>query len=291
MKVDFVSQDYFDKNISELVKFALKEDIGSGDHTSLSTIPDNSVIEAQLLIKDKGKIAGIDLAEYIFKYVDKNIELNKFFSDGDNAEYGDIAFKVKGKAQSILTSERLVLNFMQRLSGIATKSAYLTGLIKDYPTKLLDTRKTTPGLRFLEKWAVNIGGSYNHRIGLFDMILIKDNHVDYAGSITNAVNLANKYIEKNKLDIQIEVEIRNFDELNEILKLKNIVNRILLDNFTPENLEKAVKIVNKEIITEASGGITEKNIVDFAKTGVDYISSGALTNSVRSLDLSLKIIK
>lgn len=290
MKVDFIDQAHFDNYIDNLIERALNEDVGEGDHTSLSTIPNNTVFEAKLLVKDEGIIAGIDLAFKVFTAIDKEIVFEKYFEDGDAVKVGDIAFTIKAKAHTILTGERLALNFMQRLSGIATKTYELSKRIAPYNTKLLDTRKTTPGLRLLEKWAVKTGGGINHRIGLYDMILVKDNHVDAAGSVTKAINLVHQYLQAKNLNIPIEVEIRTFDELNEILEIKG-VDRILLDNFTPENLIKAVKMVDGKLITEASGGINDKNIVDYARSGVNYISSGALTHTIIPLDLSLKLTK
>ena len=290
MKVDFISQTFFDSYLNRIIASSLEEDIGSGDHTSMACIPADSLLTARLLVKDNGIIAGIDLAENIFHQLDPSLQLIKILHDGDVVRSGDIAFTVYGNARSILMAERTVLNFMQRLSGIAGKAHYMQNLVKSTGCKLLDTRKTTPGLRLLEKWAVGIGGAFNHRIGLYDMILIKDNHIDQNGSITKAVQQAMEYLQKHKLDLKIEVEIRTFDELHEALKIKGI-DRLLLDNFNTTDLSKAVAIVNKQIPTEASGNISESNILDYARTGVDYISSGALTNSVQSLDLSLKIIK
>lgn len=290
MKIDFISQKTFDDYLDSTIKFALNEDIREGDHTSLSTIPDNAVVEAKLLVKDEGIIAGIDLASIIFDRFDKSIHMENLKKDGEKVSFGDTAFVVKGPARSIFTTERVVLNFMQRLSGIATKTHDLSNRISPYGTQLLDTRKTTPGLRLLEKWAVRIGGGTNHRIGLYDMILVKDNHIDYAGGITAAYKLVEKYKFDNDLNLPVEFEIRTFEELEEVIELKNI-DRILLDNFTSESLAKAVQIVNKRMITEASGGINEQNIVEYAKSRVDYISSGALTHTVVPLDLSLKIIK
>ena len=285
-----ISREQFDKYLQTLIPSALAEDVGNGDHTSLATIPENKTVTAKLLVKDEGIIAGIELAEIIFNYLDPRISLTLFKKDGDIVKYGDQAFHVIGPAQSILTGERLVLNFMQRLSGIATKTNELVQKIQHTPVKLLDTRKTTPGLRLLEKWAVYTGGANNHRTGLYDMILIKDNHVDYAGGVTQAVNRVKKYLSEKKLELKIEIEIRNLIELDEVLKLEGI-DRLLLDNFDTKGLKQAVAIVNKRIATEASGGINENNIAAYAETGVDYISCGALTNSVRSLDLSLKIIE
>lgn len=290
MKVDFISPPEFYAYLNKIIASSLEEDIGNGDHTSLSCIPSDSTLTARLLVKETGIIAGIDLAEIIFHQLDTDLQITKFYKDGDAVKKGDVVFNVYGNARSILISERTVLNFMQRLSGIATKSNYMQGLIKTTDCKLLDTRKTTPGLRLLEKWAVGIGGAYNHRIGLYDMILIKDNHIDQNGGITKAVQQTREYLHNHNLNLKIEVEIRTFDELNEALQIEGI-DRLLLDNFNPTDLAKAVSIVNNQISTEASGNITEDNILEYANSKVDYISSGALTNSVKSLDLSLKIIK
>jgi nicotinate-nucleotide pyrophosphorylase (carboxylating) len=286
---DFIKPELFFSEVNAIIDKALFEDIREGDHTSLATIPDNKNAKARLLVKDEGIIAGIDLAELVFNKVDSRLILEKIKNDGDCVHYEDVAFFVEGPARSILTAERLVLNFIQRLSGIATKTHSYIQLIKDFPVKLLDTRKTTPGLRLLEKWAVKIGGGYNHRIGLYDMILIKDNHVDYSGGIREAVYRVKKYLAENNLDLKIEVEVRNLQELDDLLTISKI-DRVLLDNFTPAQIKEAVKIINGRIETEASGKITETNIVDYAKTGVDFISSGSLTTSIRSLDLSLKLI-
>ncbi|GAA3966529.1 carboxylating nicotinate-nucleotide diphosphorylase [Mucilaginibacter dorajii] len=269
---------------------ALKEDVGDGDHTSLSTIPADTVGKAKLLVKDDGILAGVELALEIFHIVDPALKVNVFIEDGAAVKYKDVAFEVEGSAQSILVAERLVLNCMQRMSGIATKTRQIVDLLKDTNTKVLDTRKTTPGLRYLEKWAVKIGGGVNHRFGLYDMILIKDNHVDYAGGIRQAIESANQYLADNGKKLAIEIEVRNLEELDQVLQTGN-VNRILLDNFNFAELRHAVNIVNGRFITEASGGITIENIREYAECGVDYISVGALTHSVKSLDLSLKAVK
>ncbi|MDN3581158.1 carboxylating nicotinate-nucleotide diphosphorylase [Mucilaginibacter flavus] len=269
---------------------ALKEDVGDGDHTSLSTIPADTVGKAKLLVKDDGILAGVELALEIFHIVDPALKVNVFIQDGAAVKYGDVAFEVEGSAQSILVAERLVLNCMQRMSGIATKTHHIVDLLKGTNTKVLDTRKTTPGLRYLEKWAVKIGGGVNHRFGLYDMILIKDNHVDYAGGIRQAIENANQYLADKNKKLAIEIEVRNLDELEQVLQTGNI-NRILLDNFNYVELKQAVNIINGRFITEASGGITIDNIREYADCGVDYISVGALTHSVKSLDLSLKAIK
>lgn len=276
--------------IHQFIKNALAEDVGDGDHTSLATIPGNTIGKAKLLVKDSGVLAGIDLALEIFKQVDGNLKVNVFLHDGDVIKPGDIAFEVEGDAKSILTAERLVLNCMQRMSGIATKTHQIVELLKGTKAKVLDTRKTTPGLRCLEKWAVKIGGGVNHRFGLYDMILIKDNHVDYSGGIKQAIENTKQYLEKNNKQLEIEIEVRNLDELEQVLQTGGI-DRILLDNFDFDDLHEAVKRVGGRFITEASGGITIDNIRRYAECGVDYISVGALTHSVKSLDLSLKAVK
>lgn len=268
---------------------ALKEDVGDGDHTSLSTIPADSTGKAKLLVKDEGILAGVELALEIFKIVDANLKVNVFLNDGAVIKSKDVAFEVEGNSQSILKAERLVLNCMQRMSGIATKTRQIVDLLKDSHTKVLDTRKTTPGMRYFEKWAVRIGGGVNHRFGLYDMILIKDNHVDYAGGIRQAIERANQYLIDHNKKLAIEIEVRNLDELDQVLQAGH-VNRILLDNFNFVDLKQAVDIIQGRFITEASGGITIDNIRGYAECGVDYISIGALTHSVKSLDLSLKAI-
>jgi len=276
--------------IHQFINNALSEDVGDGDHTSLATIPADAAGKAKLLVKDEGILAGVELAAEIFHVVDPNLKLNVFLQDGTPVKYGDVAFEVEGSSRSILTAERLVLNCMQRMSGIATKTRHIVDLLKGTNTKVLDTRKTTPGLRYLEKWAVRIGGGVNHRFGLYDMILIKDNHVDYAGGIRQAIESANQYLADNGKKLAIEIEVRNLDELEQVLQTGN-VNRILIDNFDFDNLRQAVALNKGRFITEASGGITIDNIRDYADCGVDYISVGALTHSVKSLDLSLKAVK
>ena len=263
--------------------------MGDGDHTSLACISSSSKGKAQLLVKENGVLAGVDLAIEIFKQVDKTLHVNILINDGKPVKKGDIVLIVEGKAQSILLAERLVLNCMQRMSGIATKTNKLVQLCKGTKTKVIDTRKTTPNIRGLEKWAVVLGGGANHRIGLYDMILIKDNHIDYAGGIKQAIEAANAYLRSKKKKLKIEVEARNLGEVKQILAIGN-VNRIMLDNFTTADIKKAVKLINGKYQTEASGGITEKTIKSYAKCGVDFISVGALTHSVKSLDLSLKAI-
>jgi len=277
-----------DKKLIDLfIKNAIAEDLGDGDHTSLSTIPAGSAGKAKLLVKEAGILAGVELAMEIFNQVDATLKTEIFINDGDAVSYGDVAFTVEGSTHSILLAERLVLNCMQRMSGIATKTSRIVKSLGSYTTKLLDTRKTTPGLRYIEKWAVRIGGGVNHRIGLYDMILIKDNHVDYAGGIANAITAANQYLADQAKQLEIEIEVRNLEELGQVLE-KGMVSRIMLDNFNFEDLRTAVQLIDHRFITEASGGITEENITDYADCGVDYISMGALTHSVKSLDMSLK---
>jgi nicotinate-nucleotide pyrophosphorylase (carboxylating) len=269
---------------------ALNEDVGDGDHTSLATIPAETVGKAKLLVKDAGILAGVELASEIFSIVDDKLRLNVFLTDGAKIKYGDIAFEVEGSAQSILKAERLVLNCMQHMSGIATRTHEIVDMLKGTDTKVLDTRKTTPGMRYLEKWAVRIGGGVNHRFGLYDMILIKDNHVDYAGGISEAIESTHNYLKDKGKKLAIEIEVRNLEELEEVLQTGGI-DRILLDNFKPAQLCEALNMIEGRYITEASGGITIDNIREYAECGVDYISVGALTHSVKSLDLSLKAVK
>ncbi|MBB6500212.1 carboxylating nicotinate-nucleotide diphosphorylase [Pedobacter cryoconitis] len=277
-----------DKKLIDLfIKNAIAEDLGDGDHTSMSTIPAGATGKAKLLVKEDGILAGVELALEIFRQIDPTLYTEVFLNDGDEVKYGDIAFTVSGSSHAILLAERLVLNCMQRMSGIATKTNRIVHLLSPYQTRLLDTRKTTPGMRYLEKWAVRIGGGVNHRIGLYDMILIKDNHVDYAGGIANAITAANDYLADKGKYLEIEIEVRNLEELDQVLA-KGMVNRIMLDNFSFDDLKTAVKVIDHRFITEASGGITEENITEYADCGVDYISMGALTHSVKSLDMSLK---
>ena len=277
----------FKDKLVHFVQEALEEDVREGDHTSLSTIKEEQLGEAQLLVKEDGILAGVEVAKEIFTQIDPELAFELLISDGTAVKYGDIAFRLRGKIHTILKGERLVLNIMQRMSAIATQTAQYVKAISGTKAKVLDTRKTTPLLRFLEKKAVEIGGGVNHRFGLYDMILIKDNHVDYAGGISSAVNAAFAYKKEKQLDIAIEVEVRNFDELREVLSLE-AVDRVMFDNFTPAQVQEAVDLVGGRLVTEASGGITIKTIADYANAGVDYISVGALTHSVKSLDLSLK---
>jgi len=278
-----------DKVLKEFIRTALEEDIQNGDHSTLSTIPKDLEQKAQLIVKENCILAGVELAEIIFKNFDKNLKVEVFIKDGESAKKGDIAFIVTGKARSILSTERLVLNCMQRMSGIATMTHDWDSRLIGTKTKLLDTRKTTPNFRVCEKWAVAIGGGTNHRYGLYDMIMLKDNHVDYNGSITNAVKMAKDYVKKNKLKLKIEVETRNLKEVEEAIK--SGADRIMFDNMSVEMMTEAVKIVNGKTETEASGGITRDVLNSVAKTGVDFISAGALTHSSNNIDLSLKALK
>jgi nicotinate-nucleotide pyrophosphorylase (carboxylating) len=275
--------------INSLLELAFAEDIGDGDHTTLCSIPASEVGSSKLLIKEEGILAGVDVAKDVFHKFDPELKVEVFIEDGAQVKPGDVAFVVTGKVQSLLQTERLVLNLMQRMSGIATITNKYVKLLEGTKTKVLDTRKTTPGLRMLEKQAVKIGGGENHRIGLFDMILLKDNHVDFAGGIKNAITRAKQYLKEKNKDLKIEIEVRNFEELNEALNVGG-VDRIMLDNFTVEDTRKAVEIVNGRVELESSGGITFETIRDYAVTGVDYVSVGALTHSVKSLDMSLKAI-
>ena len=276
-----------DYDIIALIRAALEEDVRDGDHSSLSCIPANAERQARLIVKDDGVLAGVAIAELVFREVDASLTMETFIQDGEYVKFGDIAFHVKGSARSILTAERLVLNLMQRMSGIATRTRSVVDLIDGTGAKVLDTRKTTPLLRYFEKLAVKIGGGENHRFGLYDMIMLKDNHVDYAGGIEAAVRRTMDYLKEKGLSIPVEVETRNTNEVREALNAPG-VDRIMLDNFTPDQVREAVKFINGRVETEASGGITLDTIRRYAETGVDYISMGALTHSVKSLDMSLK---
>jgi nicotinate-nucleotide pyrophosphorylase (carboxylating) len=275
--------------ITDLINAALKEDIGPGDYSTLASIEENTQGTAELIIKDNGILAGIDVAKKVFSLVDKSLVVQVFFSDGDTIKVGDVVLRVIGNARAILSSERLVLNIMQRMSGIATNTNKLVAIIEGTGAQLLDTRKTTPNFRIFEKWAVNIGGGKNHRFALFDMIMLKDNHIDYAGGIDNAVSKTKSFLKKNNLDIKIEVETRSIDEVQQAL-LAGGVDIILLDNMSNDELIQAVNLVDNQCATEASGGITINNIRSVAETGVDFISVGALTHSYKSLDMSLKAV-
>ena len=276
-----------EKQIEKFIDMALSEDTGDGDHSSLACIPSEAMGKAHLLVKDDGILAGVEIATLISKRVNPNSKIDIFITDGTIVKTGDIAFIIEGKKQDILKTERLILNCMQRMSGIATQTNRLVKLIEGTHAKLLDTRKTTPGIRFLEKMAVTIGGGYNHRFGLYDMIMLKDNHIDYAGGIAKAIDSVQNYLLNNNKKLKIEIEARNLKEVEEILMIGK-VDRIMLDNFTIPDLEKAISLIDNKYETEASGGITEKTIIDYANTGVDFISVGALTHNFKSLDLSLK---
>lgn len=275
--------------IDRIIQDALHEDIGDGDHSSLATIPENATGKAKLLVKADGVLAGMKLSQRIFELYDPNLKVEMHIADGARIKTGDIALHVSGSARSILATERLMLNFMQRMSGIATQTRVLADMIAHTNCKLLDTRKTTPNIRYMEKWAVRIGGAYNHRYALYDMIMIKDNHIDYAGGIKNAIEATQRYLKEKNKALKIEIEVRNFDELQQVLSVGG-VDRIMLDNFTPESIVKALALIPKNIETEASGGINNETIVAYAETGVNFISVGALTHSFKSLDLSLKAV-
>jgi nicotinate-nucleotide pyrophosphorylase (carboxylating) len=277
------------EELNTFIEFALNEDIREGDHTSLACIPNTAIGKAQLLVKENGVLAGMEVAQAIFEKVNPDILFFPLMKDGESMAIGNVAFIVEGPSSSILTAERLVLNCMQRMSGIATKTRHIVQLLQGTQAKVLDTRKTTPGIRLLEKWAVKIGGGVNHRFGLYDMMMIKDNHIDFAGGIAAAIEKANNYQKNKGINIPIEVEARNLQEVDEILKAGNI-QRIMLDNFSYADTRTAVERINSKYETEASGGITEKTIREHALCGVDFISVGALTHSVNSLDLSLKAI-
>ncbi|MGE0016759.1 MAG: carboxylating nicotinate-nucleotide diphosphorylase [Bacteroides sp.] len=273
--------------IDRLIDLAFAEDIGDGDHTTLSCIPDTAMGKSKLLIKEAGVLAGIEIAKEIFHRFDPEMKVEVFINDGTEVKPGDVAMIVEGRVQSLLQTERLMLNVMQRMSGIATMTRRYVKQLEGTKTRVLDTRKTTPGMRMLEKAAVKIGGGVNHRIGLFDMILLKDNHVDFAGGIDKAIQRAQNYCKEKGKDLKIEIEVRNFDELNQVLAIGG-VDRIMLDNFTPENTRKAVELIAGKYETESSGGITFDTLRDYALCGVDFISVGALTHSVKGLDMSFK---
>ncbi len=284
-----ISKEQFDKEIDGIISNAIREDIGDGDHSSLSCIPTTAMGKAKLLVKDEGIIAGIEFAKAVFNYVDSKMKVETLIEEGSKVKYGDIVFYVEGASQSILKAERLVLNAMQRMSAIATKTRQFVDLLEGTGTKVLDTRKTTPGIRAIEKWAVKIGGGENHRFALYDMIMLKDNHIDFAGGITKAIDKTKKYLKETNRDLKIIVEARNLSEISEILKSDGVY-RILIDNFNYEDTKKAVKLIGNKCLTESSGGINEKTIRDYALCGVNYISSGALTHSVYNMDLSLKAV-
>lgn len=284
-----ISKEQFEKEIEIIIENALREDIGDGDHSSLACIPAEATGKAKLLVKDEGIIAGIDFARRVFEKVDPALKMEVLMEDGSRAKKRDVAFYVEGPSQSILKAERLVLNAMQRMSAIATKTRTFVDRLEGTNTKILDTRKTTPGIRALEKWAVKIGGGENHRFALYDMIMLKDNHIDFAGGINTAIEKTKTYLKENNLDLKIIVEARDLEEIRQILEADGI-HRILLDNFTYEETRKAVELINGKCQTESSGGITLETAKLYADCGVDYISSGALTHSVHNLDLSLKAV-
>lgn len=284
-----ISEKQLAEEIQIIIQNAIREDVGEGDHSTLACIPKQATGKAKLLVKDEGILAGIEFAKQVFDYVDSSLKVEELMKDGDTMTYGDIAFNVSGSSQSILKAERLVLNAMQRMSAIATKTQQFSALLKEYKTQILDTRKTTPGFRALEKQAVKIGGGENHRFALYDMVMLKDNHIDFAGGISKAIQKTLDYLATNKLDLKIIVEARSLSEVKEILKSEGIY-RILLDNFSFEDTKKAVKLIDGKCYTESSGGITLENAKAYAECGVDFISSGALIHSVYNLDLSLKAI-
>lgn len=282
-----ISDAQFQTELELIIANALREDIGDGDHSSLACIPAEATGSARLLVKDQGIIAGVAFAKMIFEAVDSQMRVETYLEDGSPVQYGDLVFRVFGRSQSILKAERLVLNSMQRMSAIATKTRYFSDLIEGTATKVLDTRKTTPGIRALEKWAVRIGGGENHRFALYDMVMLKDNHIDFAGGITKAIEKTQHYLAEKALDLKIIVEARNLDEVSEILQSDGIF-RILLDNFDYEMTRKAVELIGDKCQTESSGNINETTIRKYAECGVNYISSGALTHSIYNMDLSLK---
>ena len=284
-----ISQEQFDKEIEGIISNAIREDVGDGDHSSLACIPASAQGKGKLLVKDEGIIAGVEFAKQVFAFVDKDMKVETLIEDGTPVNHGDIVFYVEGASQSILKAERLVLNAMQRMSAIATKTKQFVDLLEGTGTKILDTRKTTPGIRALEKWAVKIGGGENHRFALYDMIMLKDNHIDFAGGLTKAIIKTKDYLKATNRDLKIIVEARNLDEIKEILETEGVY-RILIDNFNYEDTRAAVALIGNQCLTESSGGINEDTVRHYAECGVDYISSGALTHSVYNMDLSLKAV-
>lgn len=285
-----ISQKLLDKELSFIISNAIREDVGDGDHSSLACIPYDAVGEAKLLVKDKGIIAGVEFARQVFDFVDPTLEVEILIPDGNKVKYGDVVFYVSGLSQSILKAERLVLNAMQRMSAVATKTSEFVKVLKGTKTKVLDTRKTTPGIRALEKWAVKIGGGENHRFALYDMIMLKDNHIDFAGGITKAIEATKAYLDENKLHLNIIVEARNLMEIEEILNNEGVY-RILIDNFNIKDTKKAVEMIAGRCQTESSGGITLETARAYAECGVDFVSTGAITHSVHNLDMSLKAVE
>ena len=285
-----ITQEAFRDEIEIIIANAVREDVGPGDHSSLACIPENAFGKAKLLVKDKGVLAGIEFARLVFKYIDPRLRMTVLMQDGTTVKFGDVAFEVQGPQQSILKAERIVLNAMQRMSAIATKTDYFVQMLKGTSTKILDTRKTTPGIRALEKWAVTIGGGVNHRFALYDVIMLKDNHIDFAGGVTEALKLTSEYIKHHQLDLKIIVEARDLDEIKAILQHGG-ADRILIDNFNIQETKEAVALIGDLCQTESSGGIDEVTLRHYAECGVDYISSGALTHSVYNMDLSLKAVE
>ena len=284
-----ISTSQFNKEIDLIIANAIREDVGAGDHSSLACIPYDAAGKAKLLVKEDGVISGVEFAKRVFNYVDPGLKIDVLIEDGSWVKPGDICFYVSGNSQSILKSERLILNAMQRMSAISTKTKKFVDILQGTSTKILDTRKTTPGIRALEKWAVKIGGGKNHRFALYDMIMLKDNHIDFCGGITKAIAKTKQYLLENHLDLKIIVEARNLEEIKEILKSDNVY-RILIDNFNYKDTRKAVSLIGDKCFTESSGGITHETLKNYAECGVDYISSGAITHSVCNMDLSLKAI-
>ena len=278
-----------DDSINAFIVSALAEDIGDGDHSTLGSVPTSATSKAQLILKSEGILAGVELAQRIFKHVDPALEIEIKKYDGDSFDVGDIALFVSGSSRSILSTERLVLNCMQRMSAVATYTNHMRSLIKGSKARILDTRKTTPLFRLPEKWAVLIGGGVNHRFGLYDMVMLKDNHIDFAGGVKDAIRNTLAYLKEKDLGLAIEIEVRSLEELTEVLEVGQ-VNRVLLDNMLPSEIREAIRMINNRFETEASGGITEKNIMEIAETGVDFISVGALTHSYQSMDMSLKAV-
>ncbi len=284
-----ITQEAFRNEIEIIIANAVREDVGPGDHSSLACIPENAFGKAKLLVKDKGVLAGVEFARLVLKYIDPRLRMTVLIQDGTTVKFGDVAFEVQGPQQSILKAERIVLNAMQRMSAIATKTDYFVQMLKGTSTKILDTRKTTPGIRALEKWAVTIGGGVNHRFALYDVIMLKDNHIDFAGGVTEALKLTSEYIKHHQLDLKIIVEARDLDEIKAILQHGG-ADRILIDNFNIQETKEAVALIGDLCQTESSGGIDEVTLRHYAECGVDYISSGALTHSVYNMDLSLKAV-
>ncbi|HLW40924.1 MAG TPA: carboxylating nicotinate-nucleotide diphosphorylase [Flavobacterium sp.] len=284
-----ITKEQFDNELQLIIENAIREDVGDGDHSSLACIPAGAMGKAKLLVKDEGILAGVEFAKMVFNYVDSEMEVEVLIEDGSPVKYGDIAFYVTGKSQSILKAERVVLNCMQRMSAIATKTKFFVDLVAGTKAKILDTRKTTPGIRAIEKWAVKIGGGENHRFALYDMIMLKDNHIDFAGGISQAINQTKEYLKQNNKALKIVVEARDLKEIEEILQ-NDGVYQILIDNFNYEDTRKAVEMINGRCFAESSGNINEKTIRNYAECGVDFISSGALTHSVYNMDLSLKAV-